>query len=225
MPTLAAAALLLFVAPAASSELWSGTAWGYWANNVNSTGDQVPLMELLNTASGQATLDESLQSMGSHGGTVWRMFVEVYDILDSPSSVNTSRLKQLNLALEIASRRKMRVLVSGALTFWVKRAPAWILNATDADTLAANQLFWSALAREWCGRPEVLAFDMQNEPTWSFDDTEARCLGWDTPGGCFDFVYNRQARLSWAQFVHSRYPGGDSALRAAWPDFGDNGRG
>lgn len=63
---------------------------------------------------------------------------------------------------------------------------------------------------------------MQNEPGWSFDDTHARCRGWTTPGGCFDFIYNRQARASWARFVHGLYPGGEEALKAAWPDFGNN---
>jgi hypothetical protein len=202
------------------SDIWSGTKWGYWTSMINGDGDKVPLMELLGTAAGQATLDQNLQDMSSHGGTVWRMFVEIYDVLDSPNAVNASKIAQLDLALKIAKKRNIRVLVSGALTFWVKRAPAWILNATDAETTAANLLFWSSLAKVWCARSEVLAFDMQNEPGWSFDDTQGRCLGWDSPGACFDFTYNRQARKAWAKFVHDQYPvGGDQALHAAWPDF------
>jgi hypothetical protein len=214
--------LVLWSQSVCCSDIWGGTAWGFYPNLVNSTGDHIPLMELLDTASGQERLDQVLQEMTSHGGTVWRMFVEIYDVLDSPTSVNASKINLLNIVLEIANRRKIRVLVSGALTFWVKRAPAWILNATDAETLSSNMLFWSALAKEWCGRPEILAFDMQNEPGWSWDDTTNRCRGWDTPGGCFDFIYNRQARQSWTNFVHALYPGGNQELKAAWPDFGWN---
>jgi hypothetical protein len=161
------ALLLLWCQPAVSrSDIWSGTKWGYWTNLINGDGDKVPLMELLETSAGQAILEQNLQDMTANGGTVWRMFVEIYDVLDSPTAVNASKIAQLDLALKIAKKRNIRVLVSGALTFWVNRAPAWILNATDTETTAANLLFWSSLAKVWCDRPEVLAFDMQNEPGW-----------------------------------------------------------
>jgi hypothetical protein len=121
---------------------------------VNDTGHRIPLMELLETPSGLARLDQHLQDMTSHGGTVWKMFVQIFDVLDSPTSINSSKIAQLELALHIAKKRKIQILVSGANTFWVNRAPSWIMNATDEETTAANMLFWSELARRWCGKPE-----------------------------------------------------------------------
>ena len=198
--------------------------WGFnYDRQVLGTRD-VLLVETLAQQPDKVAKD--LAAMRALGGNVARVFIATSSLLEAPDRVRADGLRQVDLLLEAAAKARMRLIVVGLANLAPAEAPPWMQNADDETMHTAERLFWQTLAKKCRGRPEVFAYDLQNEPAVHGDDNREWVIGcFEMSAGrrfCYVHMHYRQMRKAWAAHVKSRFTSPD-AVKARWADFPRDG--
>jgi hypothetical protein len=145
-----------------------------------------------------ATLVKDFRTLRHDGYNMIRPLLEFSDYVDAPSpgfpdgTPDQANLATLQAAVSLAARDGLYVDVTGLFETDAAHSPAWY-DALTADggeahgRWQAQQVFWSAVAGQLEDDPNVLDFNLMNEPFISSagDGTawNTGCLG--TPPVCF----------------------------------------
>jgi hypothetical protein len=122
----------------------------------------------------------------------------------------------------MARNNNLRVILVGLATIRPSTIPAWLQKADDDMIEAAEVLFWRTVARACRGRPEIFAYDLQNEPVVHWSNKDSLVVGcFDMSDGqqfCYVHQHYRRIETKWTRHVQSTY-GSEDVLKEHWADY------
>ena len=98
------------------------------------------------------------------GANTVRIFVELHDVMASPTRTRRDALRALRRTLAEAGRAGLMVDVTGNLVWHADRSPAWYDAMGDRDRWDVQARFWRAVAAVGARAPNVLCYELTSEP-------------------------------------------------------------
>ena len=193
-------------------------------------GADVTLAELFNAlgpAQALAKLSTDFAAMRALNGTSVRLFVNLPDIIPTPSAPpNATFLALLVDTVAVAAASGLAVDLTGSTFERQAVADDW-RAASDAAMLAARASFWAAAAAALRGKPGVRNFNLVNEPFTPWEDftrdVVTGCIPVVRPNNatstfCYLHPVFRFATGAWTAAMQAAFPT-PALLKRHWPDF------
>jgi hypothetical protein len=136
------------------------------------------------------------------GANTIRIFVELHDVMASPTRTRADVLRALRRTLAEAGAAGLMVDVTGNLAWHAEAVPAWYDRLPDAARWSVQARFWRAVAGVGARAPNILCYELTSEPVIA-----------DAPG----WYTGRIADHDYVQYVVRDVAGRDPArLARAW---------
>ncbi len=142
-----------------------GFNWGY--------GDTEPTLDYFDAPSdtGLAELTEQLRTARELGANSLRAFIELGQVMESPTRARPSALRALRRLLAAAEREGIYLDLTGNLLWRQSHRPRWYLRLDEQRRWQVQARFWRAVARTAANSPAVLCYELTSEP-WVADAPE-----------------------------------------------------
>jgi Beta-galactosidase len=167
-------------------------------------------------------IDCDFAAMKRLGANTVRIFLPIATFLRHSQREDEEALERLDHVLQIATRYRLRLIVTGLGMMRARALPSWLRRADDRCLARAETTFWSAVARHCRTSWSILAYDIQNEPAvhWRNDPRLAGGGLTGPSGQRFWYVHwhLRRVERRWTSYVHRRF-GFPGRLRRRWPDY------
>lgn len=113
-------------------------------------------------------LMEQLDIMARFGLNAIRLTMGLGAMLNSPTQADKTQLYYLDKFITECGKRGIRLDITGVgiedIFLYSWRQPNWLLTASESTYWTALATWWSAVAGVCVGRPEILFYDLVNEP-------------------------------------------------------------
>jgi hypothetical protein len=159
--------------------LWSGGRpwralgfnWGY--------GDREPTLEFFDdpTDAALAELTEQLRTARALGANSLRVYVELGQVMESPTRARPSALRALRRLLAAAEREGIYLDLTGNLLWRQAHRPRWYVRLDEQRRWQVQARFWRAVARTAAPSPAVLCYELTSEPSIADEPEEGHGFG------------------------------------------------
>jgi hypothetical protein len=161
-------------------------------------------------------IDRDFHDMQNMGFDAARLSVNFYEVVAGPDLANEDLLEILDEVVLDARRSRIALDLTGLALIDRARVPDWIPALDDGALRTQERFFWSTIAERYAHDPTIFAFDLQNEPFVSENDSpDVVGPEFGTTGFHFGHAIARQLQPPWQAWVHAKY-GSEAALAAAW---------
>ncbi len=107
---------------------------------------------------------EDFREIKALGANVVRVHLQVGKFLDAPDRPNAKNLERFEKLVGLAEETGLYLDVTGLGCYHKKDVPAWYDKLDEAGRWAAQEVFWTAIAKAGKGRPAIFCYDLMNEP-------------------------------------------------------------
>jgi len=109
-------------------------------------------------------IEQDFAEMKTLGANVVRIHLQVNKFLRSPDEPNADSLARLKKLLEVATRNRLALDITGLGCYRKKDVPEWYDALDEPSRWKAQARFWSAVAETCANSPAVFCYDLMNEP-------------------------------------------------------------
>jgi hypothetical protein len=146
--------------------LYAGTKpWRAWGMNwgVNNHAPVIAYFDQPTTAN-LALLRTELATARSLGANSMRIYLQLGQVMASPTQPRTRTLTALQRLLALAQRDRIYLDITGDLVWRPARAPAWYARLGWQARWHVQARFWKAVAHAAGDSPAVLCYELTSEP-------------------------------------------------------------
>jgi hypothetical protein len=146
--------------------LYSGDRpWRAWGMNWG-VGDHEPVIAYFDhpTAANLAVLRGELRSARTMGANSMRIYLQLGQVMATPSEPRHSILSALQRLLALAQSDGIYLDITGDLVWQPSRAPAWYEQMPVQQRWQVQARFWRAVAHASSTSPAVLCYELTSEP-------------------------------------------------------------
>ncbi|MGZ4244312.1 MAG: hypothetical protein ACXVSE_08480 [Solirubrobacteraceae bacterium] len=147
-------------------ELYAGVRpWRAWGFNWG-IDDRAPVIAYLDhpSAANLGALACELHTARRLGANSMRVYLELQQVMQSPTVVRPSELEALRRLLDLATRDRIYLDITGDLVWRPGRAPVWYDRLSERSRWQVQATFWRAVAHTAAGSPAVLCYELTSEP-------------------------------------------------------------
>jgi hypothetical protein len=149
--------------------LYAGSRpWHAWGMNWG-IGDHAPVVAYFDDPSARnlGVLSTELRIARQMGANSMRIYVQLGQVMATPSRSRQSTLAALQRLLAIAQADRIYLDITGDLVWQPSRAPAWYGRMSIPARWRVQARFWRAVAHAAAESPAVLCYELTSEPTIS----------------------------------------------------------
>jgi hypothetical protein len=150
----------------AGRELRAGAAplrvWGFnWG-----LGDRYPILDYFDdpTAERLDGLAAELRTAARLGANAMRVYLELGQVMESPTRPREATLGALRGLLDLAERERVYLDVTGNLVWRPELVPGWYDGLEERARWQVQTRFWHAVAATAASSPAVLCYELTSEP-------------------------------------------------------------
>lgn len=144
------------------------TPWRAWGVNWG-VGDHSPVITYFDhpTSASLAALTAELRTAHRLGANSMRIYLELGQVMQTPSRARTSTLTALRNLLKAAEQERVYLDITGNLVWRAKLVPAWYERLSEQSRWRVQANFWRAVAHAAAGSAAVLCYELTSEPVVS----------------------------------------------------------
>jgi len=146
--------------------LYAGSVpWRAWGMNWGLGDHSLVLAYFDNPTSARfAVLTSELHTAHLMGANSMRIFLELAQVMQSPSTARPRTLRALQTLLDAAAREHIYLDITGNLAWRPKLVPAWYDRLSEQSRWQVQANFWRAVAHAAASSPAVLCYELTSEP-------------------------------------------------------------
>lgn len=107
---------------------------------------------------------EDFREMKALGASIVRIHLQFAKFMEAPDRPDPAALKRLRWLLELAEEVGLHLDLTGLGSYRKADAPAWYVDAPEAERWAMQARFWEAVAAVGAGSRAVAYYSLMNEP-------------------------------------------------------------